>query len=230
MGDGELRCEELVKVYNKGKKNEFKALKSISFTIGKGDFISITGQSGSGKSTLLNQISCLDTPTSGKIYIEGKDISKLDELGKARLRSEKLGFVFQQFNLIRSMSALENVELPMEFKGIPGGKRRKRAEELLELMGILDKANNLPTELSGGQQQRVAIARALANDPDIILADEPTGNLDTETGEKIMELLKKLNEDGKTLVLVTHELDIAKRADKTLILKDGLIVSSSKGR
>jgi len=226
MNEEKIRCDGIVKTYNKGRKNEFNALKGVSFVVKRGEFISITGQSGSGKSTLLNQISCLDTPTAGKIYIEGVDISRLDELGKAKLRSEKLGFVFQQFNLIKSMSSLENIALPMEFRGIPEGKRTKRAKELLNLVGIPDKANNLPTELSGGQQQRVAIARALANDPDIVLADEPTGNLDTKTGDMVMDLLRKLNrEDGKTLILVTHEMHIAKIADKMMILRDGLIVS-----
>ncbi len=219
-----IRCEELVKTYNKGRKTEFRALKGVSFAVAKGDFISITGHSGSGKSTLLNQLSCLDTPTAGRVLIEGIDIAGLDELGKAKLRREKLGFVFQQFNLIRSMTALENIELPMEFAGMPSGKRSKRAKELLGMVGLLDKAGNLPTELSGGQQQRVAIARALANDPEIILADEPTGNLDTKTGDMIMDLLKRLNKGGKTLVLVTHEMEIAKQADRMLVLRDGLIL------
>lgn len=229
MNEEKIRCEGLVKTYNKGRKNEFKALKGIDLIVKRGEFVSITGHSGSGKSTFLNQISCLDTLTYGKIYIEGVDISKLDELGKAKLRRQKLGFIFQQFNLIRSMSALENVELPMEFNGMPKGKRLKRAKELLNLVGISDKAKNLPTELSGGEQQRVAIARALANNPDIILADEPTGNLDTSTGDMIMDLLRKLNKgEGKTLILVTHELEIAKKADKTIMLRDGVIVSDTK--
>jgi len=228
MSDEKIRCEGLVKTYNHGRPNEFKALKGIDLVVKSGEFVSITGHSGSGKSTLLNQLSCLDTPTAGRVYIEGVDISKLDDFGKAKLRREKLGFVFQQFNLIRSMSAFENIDLPMDFKDMPSGKRRKRVKELLELVGIPDKADNLPTELSGGQQQRVAIARALANDPDIILADEPTGNLDSKTGAMVMKLLMRLNkEEGKTLVMVTHEHEIAKMAHRSIHLKDGQVFSDS---
>ncbi|MBN2517786.1 MAG: ABC transporter ATP-binding protein [Candidatus Altiarchaeota archaeon] len=229
MSDEKIKCEGLVKTYNHGKPNEFKALKGVDLVIKKGDFVSITGHSGSGKSTFLNQISCLDTPTEGKVYIEGADIGKLSDFEKAKLRREKLGFVFQQFNLVKSMSAFENIELPMEFGGTPEGRRKERVRKLLELVDITEKAGNLPAEMSGGQQQRVAIARALANDPDIILADEPTGNLDSKTGDMIMKLLMKLNrEEGKTLVMVTHETSIAKMADRMIVLKDGQISSDSK--
>jgi putative ABC transport system ATP-binding protein len=226
-----IRCEGLVKVYNEGHPNEFKALKGIDLVIKKGEFVSITGHSGSGKSTFLNQISCLDTPTEGRVYIEGVDIGKLSDFKKAELRRKKLGFVFQQFNLVKSMSAFENIELPMEFNGVSGEKRAKKVRELLELVGLSNKRDNLPAEMSGGEQQRIAIARALVNDPDIILADEPTGNLDSNTGKMVMDLLIGLNKkEGKTLVLVTHELSIAKVADRAVHLKDGLIFSDSKRR
>jgi len=229
MSDEKIKCEGLVKVYNFGRPNAFEALKGIDLAVNKGEFVSIMGHSGSGKSTFLNQLSCLDTPTKGKVYIEGVDIGRLDDSRKAKLRREKLGFVFQQFNLVPSLSAFENVELPMEFRGAGKGKRQRRTRELLQLVGLADKANNLPTEMSGGQMQRIAIARALANDPEILLADEPTGNLDTKTGDMIMDLLVRLNrEEGKTLIMVTHEADIAAKADRKIQLMDGRVFSDSK--
>jgi len=225
MNDGEISCKELVKTYNVGQPNEFTALKGVNLSIKEGDLISIIGPSGSGKSTLLNLISCLDTPTEGEVYIEGTAISTLNGFERAKLRREKLGFVFQQFNLIPAMSSFENVELPMRFEGTPLGERKKRVEELLSLVGLEDKAGNKPTELSGGQQQRVAIARALANNPKIILADEPTGNLDTESGKKIMELLMSLHKkEKKTVIVVTHDQRIAKAANKTIKIQDGKII------
>ena len=229
MNKEKIRCQGLEKIYNRGLASECRALKGVDLLIKKGDFVSIMGHSGSGKSTLLNQLSCLDTPTSGKVFIEGTDISKLDDFGKAKLRREKLGFVFQQFNLIKSMTAFENIELPMDFEGVVESKRVKKVRELLEIVGLSDKEDNLPSQLSGGQQQRIAIARALVNNPDIILADEPTGNLDTATGKMVMELLTKLNrEEGKTLIIVTHEANIAKMADRSITLVDGRIKSDIK--
>jgi putative ABC transport system ATP-binding protein len=225
MNDGEIACRQLVKTYNLGQPNEFIALKGLDLEIKEADLISIMGPSGSGKSTLLNLISCLDSPTKGEVYIEGTAISTLNGFERARLRREKLGFVFQQFNLIRSMSSYENIELPMRFEGTPRRERERKVKELLSLVGLEDKARNKPTELSGGQQQRVAVARALANNPKIILADEPTGNLDTESGKKIMELLIRLNkEEKKTVVVVTHDPRIAKAADKTIKIQDGRII------
>lgn len=222
MSDGEIVCEGLVKTYNIGKPNEFIALKDIDLTISIGDYVSIMGPSGSGKSTLLNLISCLDSPTKGEVYIEGVGISTLNGFEKSRLRREKLGFVFQQFNLIPSMTSFENIELPMRFRGTSHGKRKKGVNELLSLVGLEGKGSNKPTELSGGEQQRIAIARALANNPKIILADEPTGNLDTQTGKKIMDLLMRFNrEEKKTLVIVTHDLKIAEKADHLIKLQDG---------
>ncbi len=222
MSNGEIHCENLVKTYNLGHPNEFTALKNINLTIKEGEYVGIMGPSGSGKSTLLNLISCLDSPTEGEVYIEGVGISTLNGFEKARLRREKLGFVFQQFNLIPSMTSFENIELPMRFKGTPRKERQKRVKELLALVELEGKEENKPPELSGGEQQRVAIARGLANDPKIILADEPTGNLDTETGKKIMELLMRLNkEENKTLIVVTHDLNIAEKANSLIKIRDG---------
>ena len=221
---GELRCENVVKTYNIGRPNEFKALKGVDLEIKEGEYVSIIGPSGSGKSTLLNMISCLDSPTQGEVFIEGVPIKKLSDNEKAKLRREKLGFIFQQFNLVRGMSCYENVELPMRFRGMPARERKKKTEELLELVGLLDKKVNRPTEMSGGQQQRVAIARSLANNPKIILGDEPTGNLDTETGKMIMDMLQKLNkEEKKTLIIVTHDPRIAAKADRVIEIEDGKI-------
>ncbi|MFH1721247.1 MAG: ABC transporter ATP-binding protein [Candidatus Altiarchaeota archaeon] len=222
---GEILCENLYKIYNEGKPNECRAVNGLDFTIEFGQYVSIIGPSGSGKSTLLNLISVLDTPTKGEVYIEGVGISTLDGLQKARLRREKLGFIFQQFNLIPSMTAFENIALPMRYKGVSGSERQKRVQKLLELVELDDKAKNKPPELSGGQKQRVAIARGLANDPAIILGDEPTGNLDQKTGVTIMDLLRRLNrEEGKTLIVVTHDPKISSQAKRQIKIVDGKIV------
>ena len=219
-----IQVQDLVKVYSLGEV-EVQALRSISLSVDRGEFVAIMGASGSGKSTLLNLISCLDTPTQGEVYIEGMPISSLNGFERARLRREKLGFVFQQFNLIRSMTSYENIELPMRFKGTPRSERKRRIQELLSLVELESKGGNRPTELSGGEQQRVAIARALVNNPKIILADEPTGNLDTKTGATILELLKGLNrEERRTLVIVTHDPRIAKIASQQVKLQDGKII------
>ena len=225
MSNGEIRCNSLVKTYNPEKPNECIALDGIDLTIAEGEHVSIMGPSGSGKSTLLNLISCLDSPTTGDVYIEGTGISTLNGFEKAKLRREKLGFIFQQFNLIPNMTSFENIELPMRFMGAKHGERKKKVKELLSLVGLENKGRNRPTELSGGEQQRVAVARALANEPKIILADEPTGNLDTKTGKKIMELLMRLNrEENKTLIIVTHDLSIAEKANRIIKLQDGKVV------
>ena len=222
---GIIRTENLVKIYNEGKKNEFAALNGINMSIMDGEFVSIMGHSGSGKSTLLNLLSCLDTPTRGKVYVEDVDIGKLNETERARLRREKFGFIFQQFNLITTMTSFENIDMPLRFKGVAKKDRKKRANDLLALVDLHDKGDNKPTELSGGEQQRVAIARALANDPGIILADEPTGNLDTKTGRKIMELLTNLNRtENKTVVIVTHDQRIADACDRIIYMGDGRII------
>lgn len=226
MSERGIRCENLFKIYNQGEPSECRAVNGVDLTIPLGAHASLVGPSGSGKSTLLNLISCLDTPTEGEVYIEGTGITDLNGFEKARLRREKLGFVFQTFNLIPTMSSAENIELPMRFASrLDREKRRNRVSELLELVELSDKGLNRPTELSGGQQQRVAIARSLANNPDIILADEPTGALDQKTGKTIMKLLERLNrEDGKTLVIVTHDKSIAKSAKQQLKIVDGKLV------
>ncbi|PKP54634.1 MAG: lipoprotein-releasing system ATP-binding protein LolD [Candidatus Altiarchaeales archaeon HGW-Altiarchaeales-3] len=220
-----IKLENVKRFYNVGKPNEFRALKNINFEVGKGEFIGIIGPSGSGKSTLLNMVGCLDTPTDGKVYIKNRDVSELSTADRAKIRREEIGFVFQQFNLIRALTCAENIELPMEFAGVSVSEMKKRANELLEMVGLTGKGTQIPSEMSGGEQQRVAIARALANNPEIILADEPTGNLDTKTGEKIVELLIGLNRnENKTLVVITHDKKIAGMADRIIQIQDGEIV------
>lgn len=200
-------------------------LKGISFTIKKGDFIAITGRSGSGKSTLMNIIGLLDTPTSGEYFLDGTSVERFSEDQLSGLRNKTIGFVFQSFNLLARSTMLENVVLPAIYAGTNRTMREERAKEILTSLGLGDRVHNRPNQLSGGQQQRVAIARALMNDPEIILADEPTGNLDTNSGNDVMKILKDLNKKGKTIILITHETDIAKQAKKIIKLVDGLIVS-----
>ncbi|MDY6930388.1 MAG: ABC transporter ATP-binding protein [Halobacteriota archaeon] len=218
-----IRTEDLVKVYTMGEVT-VPALKGVTLTIDNGEFVAIIGPSGSGKSTLLNMIGCLDRPTSGRVIIEGYDTSMLDDNDLAALRRKKIGFIFQQFNLIRTLSAAENVALPMMFDGVDSEMRMRRAEELLEIVGLGHRKNHKPQELSGGEQQRVSIARALSNGPEIIFGDEPTGNLDSRSGEIVMRFLEELNRKGETLVIVTHDSDVAKRADRILNMKDGMLV------
>ncbi|MFZ3382733.1 MAG: ABC transporter ATP-binding protein [Candidatus Methanoperedens sp.] len=217
-----LDIENVSKSYLLGKI-EVPVLNEINLTINKGEFAAIMGPSGSGKSTLMNIIGCLDRPTSGKIVIADMDISKLSEIELARIRGKKIGFVFQTFNLIPRLTAQKNVELPMVYQDIPGKMREKRAKELLELLGLEERAHHKPAELSGGQRQRVAIARALANEPEIILADEPTGNLDSKTGQEIMQIFDKLHSEGRTILMVTHDRELADNCDRIIRLKDGKI-------
>jgi len=217
-----LDIENVSKSYLLGKI-EVPVLNDINLTINKGEFAAIMGPSGSGKSTLMNIIGCLDRPTSGKIVIADMDISKLSEIELARIRGKKIGFVFQTFNLIPRLTAQKNVELPMVYQDVPGKMREKRAKELLELLGLSERARHKPAELSGGQRQRVAIARALANEPEIILADEPTGNLDSKTGQEIMQIFDKLHSEGRTILMVTHDRELADNCDRIIRLKDGKI-------
>ncbi len=213
----------VTKVYKIGV-HEVVALKNVNLKVESGEFIVIMGPSGSGKSTLLYLIGCLDKPTRGKVLIEGLDISKLSERQLTELRRDKIGFIFQQYYLIPTLTALENVELPMVFKGLPKAKRERRAEELLEMVGLKEKKDRKPNELSGGEQQRVAIARALANNPDILLCDEPTGNLDTKSGKIVMDIIKRLNvEEGVTVVLVTHNPFLCDYADRVIKIRDGVV-------
>lgn len=221
MAVAELK--EVSKTYRLGGA-EVHALKDVNLRVAKGEFVAIEGPSGSGKSTLLHVTGCLDRPTSGKVLIEGADVSNLRDTERACIRREKIGFVFQFFYLVPMLSALENVELPMVFANAPRSERRARAKELLELVGLGGRLHHRPAELSGGERQRVAIARAMSNDPLLILADEPTGNLDTKTGKEIMRLFVKLNEMGRTIVVVTHDPVISAYADRILHLKDGSIV------
>jgi len=220
-----IRLDNVWKIYQMGNV-QVNALRGLNLKIKHGEFVAVMGPSGSGKSTAVNMIGCLDIPTRGRIYLEGKNISHMTESDLAQIRGKKIGFIFQQFNLIPTLNALENVMLPMTFQGIDAETRKKRATELLKMVGLGERLHHRPTELSGGQQQRVAIARALSNDPEVILADEPTGNLDTKTGKKVMEFLKKLHKQGKTIVMVTHEQTISKFAQRVEYLRDGVVIKT----
>jgi putative ABC transport system ATP-binding protein len=223
-----IRLENVSKIYDMGE-TQVKAIDKISLAVEEGDFVAIMGPSGSGKSTSMNLVGSLDVPTYGKIYLDGNDISSLDESDLAQIRGKRIGFIFQQFNLIPNLTALENVMLPMIFQGEGEWKRKRRGMELLKLVDLTDRADHYPGQLSGGQQQRVAIARSLANDPEVVLADEPTGNLDTKTGETVMNFLEKLNQQGKTVIMVTHDKDLAQEhADIIYWLKDGKIEKVTK--
>jgi len=224
MNDIIIELRDVWKIYKMGKV-DVNALRGMNFSVKKNEFVSIMGPSGSGKSTAVNMVGCLDIPTKGDVYLEGKNIAHLGESSLAQIRGRKIGFIFQTFNLIPTLTAKENIILPMIFQGIPADKREKRAEKLLRLVQLEGRMNHKPTELSGGEQQRVAIARSLANDPNVILADEPTGNLDSKTGRIVMDFLKDLNKkEGKTIVMVTHDAELAKHADRIAYLKDGVII------
>ena len=218
-----IKLDNVWKIYDFGN-SKVEVLKGLNLEVYSGEFLVIMGPSGAGKSTTMNMIGCLDIPTHGKIYLDGIDISKLSDSELARLRGKKIGFVFQQFNLIQSLNALENVMLPMMFQNTPKSERIERARELLESVGLGRRLYHKPRQLSGGEQQRVAIARALANNPEFILADEPTGNLDTKSGAAIIKLLEELHDRGKTIVLVTHDSRLTQHANRTIYLIDGKFV------
>jgi putative ABC transport system ATP-binding protein len=218
-----IETEDLVKEYRQGE-NTLRVLDKVNIRIETGEFMAIMGPSGSGKSTLLNMLGALDRPTSGKVVIGGTDIANLDDNQLANLRNRELGFIFQQFNLIPRMNALDNVEVPLSISGMSRGKRRERAKDLLRQVGLESRLDHKPTQLSGGEQQRVAIARALANDPNIFLCDELTGNLDSKTGQEIIVFLREINQDRKkTFVLVTHDPNVAQSTDRLILIRDGKI-------
>ncbi len=218
-----IEIRNMTKVYTMGS-SEFKALDNVNVDIRAGEYVAIVGPSGSGKSTLMNMLGCLDVPTSGEYRLNGQDVSKLNETQLAKVRNKNIGFVFQRYNLMGRSSALRNVELPARYGGLSARDRSQKAREALTAVGLADKINNKPTELSGGQQQRVAIARALVNKPNILLADEPTGALDSKTGKEILDLFEQLHhESGITVIVVTHDPGIAQRADRTIFIKDGQV-------
>lgn len=225
MNQPVIKVEDLWKIYQLGEV-QVEALRGVSFEIEEGEFVAIMGPSGSGKSTLLNILGCLDRPTRGRYFLDGQEVSQLNENQLAQVRNKKIGFIFQSFNLLPRLAALQNVELPLIYAGIPPQKRKEQAIKSLEAVGLGDRIHHYPNQLSGGQQQRVAIARALVNDPSIILADEPTGNLDTRSSEEIMHILQELNQEGKTIVLVTHERDIASHTHRILHFRDGQLVDN----
>jgi putative ABC transport system ATP-binding protein len=222
-----IRLEDATKVYRMGDV-EVHALRGVSLSIEQGDFTAIMGASGSGKSTLMNLLGCLDQPTSGRYLLEGQDVSRLSTERLAEIRNRTIGFVFQSFNLLSRTSALENVELPLLYAGAPAAERHARATEALAQVGLAERADHFPNQMSGGQQQRVAIARALVNRPRVILADEPTGNLDSRTSVEVMSLFQELGQGGITVVLVTHEPDIAQYSGRVVLMRDGRVVSDTR--
>lgn len=222
-----ISIKDLEKVYQMGD-TEVRALDGVSLEVEKGEYLAVMGPSGSGKSTLMNLIGCLDSPTAGKYWLNSNEVSVLNDDELARIRNQEIGFVFQTFNLLPRATALENVEVPLIYAGVPRGERQTRAKETLELVGLGDRMTHQPNELSGGQRQRVAVARALVNRPSLLLADEPTGNLDSRTGEEIMALFDKLNEVGNTIIVVTHEEEIAARAQRVIRLRDGRILEDTR--
>jgi putative ABC transport system ATP-binding protein len=223
-----IEMKQVRKAYTTGKVT-FEALRGIDYYADKGEFVAIVGPSGSGKSTMMNILGCLDTPTDGEYILDGQVVNKLSANELADIRNRKIGFVFQAFNLLPYATAFENVEVPLLFAKVSARKRRERVMELLSRVGLADKVANRPTEMSGGEMQRVAIARAMANEPEIILADEPTGNLDTKSGSEIVKLFHEMWESGKTIIIITHDMNIARQTSRVLKLKDGLVDTNGNG-
>ena len=219
-----IDVKNLYKIYNEGEESEVRALNGVTLTIDRGEFVAIIGQSGSGKSTLMNILGCLDIPTYGDYHLDGVDVTELTDRQLAHIRNKQIGFIFQGFNLIPALNAWENVELPLIYQGIPFYKRGDLVEEALERVGLADRSRHKPTEMSGGQPQRVAIARAIATHPPIIMADEPTGALDSKTGKHVLEILHGLHDDGSTVILITHDNGIAATAERIVRISDGAII------
>ena len=218
-----IEVRDVYKIYNPGE-NQVNALDGVSITIDEGEFVAIIGQSGSGKSTLMNMLGLLDTPTHGEYYINGKLVDDLTDDHMSAIRNEEIGFIFQGFNLISSLTALENVELPLVYRGMPKQERREISQDALERVGLGERMNHLPAEMSGGQQQRVAVARAIAAKPPVILADEPTGNLDTKSTKEVMAILHELKDEGRTVIVITHDNEIAEEAERVIRIRDGKVV------
>lgn len=218
-----IEVHDVYKIYNPGE-NQVNALDGVSITIDEGEFVAIIGQSGSGKSTLMNMLGLLDTPTHGEYYINGKLVDDLTDDQMSAIRNEEIGFIFQGFNLISSLTALENVELPLVYRGMPKQERREISQDALERVGLGERMNHLPAEMSGGQQQRVAVARAIAAKPPVILADEPTGNLDTKSTKEVMAILHELKDEGRTVIVITHDNEIAEEAERVIRIRDGKVV------
>ena len=225
-----IEIQDIFKIYNEGKESEVRALDGVSLQIDRGEFVAIVGQSGSGKSTMMNVLGCLDIPTYGTYLLDGTEVTDLSDRQLARIRNREIGFIFQGYNLIQELDALENVTLPLIYQGVSVFEREDRAMEALERVGMADRAHHRPSEMSGGQQQRVAIARAIATHPPIIMADEPTGALDSKTGRHVLEILRQLNSDGSTIILITHDEGIAAQAHRQVRLTDGRIVSDERGK
>ena len=222
-----IDVRDVYKIYGEGQENEVRALAGVSMRIMPGEYVAVVGSSGSGKSTLMNILGCLDTPTHGEYWLDGEPVSYLSDGKLAHIRSNQIGFIFQGFNLLSSMTALENVELPLIYQGVGRRRRTELAMEALDRVGLIDRMEHKPSQMSGGQQQRAAIARALVTHPQIIMADEPTGNLDSRTGEHVMEILRGLHRDGTTVILITHDSEIARSARRTIRVADGLIVEDA---
>ena len=222
-----IDVRQVYKIYNEGLESEVRALDGIDLTVEKGEFVAIVGSSGSGKSTLMNILGCLDVPTYGEYFLDGSDVTDMSDSQLSRIRNREIGFIFQGFNLIPSLTAIENVELPLVYRGVLGSRRRELAEDALAMVGLAEREKHIPSQMSGGQQQRVAIARAIAAKPDIIMADEPTGNLDSKTGGQVMDILRTLHQGGSTIILITHDDSIAATANRVIRILDGRIVSDT---
>ena len=223
-----IKLTDVYKIYGEGLESEVRALDGVSLEIDRGEFTAIVGQSGSGKSTMMNVLGCLDIPTYGQYFLDGTDVRELSDQALSRIRNKQIGFIFQQYNLIQNLTVLENVELPLIYQGIGAGKRREMAMEALERVGLAGRVKHRPAEMSGGQQQRVAIARAIATKPSVIMADEPTGALDSHTGQEVLKFLQQLNREGSTVILITHDNAIAATARRMVRLADGKVVEDRR--